>query len=73
MIVRYGYSFYNGWYTGAKEIIFDLDPEKKEYNLNFSWDNEWRVNRASGAQPIRVKRLKYNAFKKWYLIILCNN
>lgn len=60
MVVRYDYSFYNGWYTGAKEIIFDLSPEKKEYNINFSWDNEWRVI-ASGAQPIRVKRLKYNA------------
>jgi hypothetical protein len=60
MIVRYDYSFANGWRTGAKEITFELDPKSTECNLEFSWNNEWRIV-ASGAKPKKVKRVKYHA------------
>jgi hypothetical protein len=58
MTVRYDYSFANGWRTGAKEITFELDPKSTECNLEFSWDNEWRIV-ASGATPKKVIRSKY--------------
>ncbi len=60
LTVRYDYSFAKGWRTGAKEIIFELDANNKEYNLEFSWNNEWRVI-AAGATPKKVKRVKYQA------------
>ncbi len=43
-----------------KEITFELDPKSKTCDLEFSWDNEWRVI-ASGAKPKKVKRVKYQA------------
>ncbi len=58
--IRYDYSFAKGWRTGAKEIEFDLDPEKTDFDLTFSWNNKWRVS-ARGAAPLKAKRLKYNA------------
>ena len=60
MTVRYDYSFAKGWRTGAKEIIFELDPKNKECDLEFSWYNQWRVV-ASGAKAQKVKRVKYQA------------
>lgn len=58
--IRYDYSFAKGWRTGAKEITFELDKQKKEYDLEFSWHNQWRVI-AGGATPQRVERLKYRS------------
>ena len=46
LTVRYDYSFVVGWWfkrNGANEIIFKLDPTKKEYDLSFSWKNEFRA------------------------------
>ena len=46
LTVRYDYSFVVGWWfkrNGANEIIFKLNPTKKEYDLSFSWQNEFRV------------------------------
>jgi hypothetical protein len=60
MTVRYDYSFANGWRSGAKEIIFELDPKSTECNLEFSWNNEWRIV-ASNAKPKKVTRVKYQA------------
>ena len=60
MTVRYDYSFANGWRTGAKEIVFELDSQNSDCDLEFSWDNEWRVV-ASGAKPKQVKRVKFHA------------
>jgi hypothetical protein len=57
--VRYDFSFAKGWRTGAKEIVFELGPDQKEYNLEFSWHNNWRII-AQGAKPQKVKRLKFN-------------
>ncbi len=59
LIVRYDYSFAKGWRTGAKEITFELNPKNKDCDLEFSWNNEWRVM-ASGAKPQKVKRVKYH-------------
>ncbi len=56
--IRYDYSFAGGWRTGAKEIVFELNPSKKKYNLNFSWHDKWRIL-AAGASPKDVKRMRY--------------
>lgn len=58
--VRYDYSFAKGFRKGAKEICFELCPEKKSYLLNFSWYNQDRIT-AEGAKLKEVKRDKYRA------------
>lgn len=58
--IRYDFSFAKGWRTGAKEIIFELAQDQKEYNLEFSWYDQWRII-AQGAKPQKVKHLKYNS------------
>lgn len=60
MTVRYDYSFAKGFRTGAKEITFELNSQKKDYFLNFSWQDKWRVS-APGALPLEVKRMRYKA------------
>ena len=43
MVVRYDYSFANGFRKGAKEVTFEVDSAKNECDLKFSWDDESRV------------------------------
>lgn len=59
--VRYDFSFANGWRTGAREITLNLDAQKSEYNLEFCWNNEWRIN-AWGAKPQKgsLRKLSYS-------------
>lgn len=58
--VRYDFSFAHGLRTGAREIQLNLDTQKSEYNLEFCWNNEWRIS-AVGAQPQKgsLKKLAY--------------
>lgn len=60
MTVRYDYSFAKGFRKGAKEMRFELSPEKKAYLLNFSWYNNDRIF-AEGAKLQEVKRVRYKA------------
>ncbi len=60
MTVRYDYSFAGGFRTGAKEVTFELNSQKKDYQLNFSWQDKWRIS-ADGALPLEVKRMRYKA------------
>ncbi|CAN5177897.1 hypothetical protein BH09DEP1_BH09DEP1_7400 [soil metagenome] len=60
LTVRYDYSFYRGWRTGAKEVTLELSSDKQAYDLNFSWHDKWRIM-AEGAQAKEVKKLKYKA------------
>lgn len=59
LIIRYDYSFAKGWRTGAKEIVFELEKDTSECDVQFSWNNQWRII-AGGAQPQKVKRMKFN-------------
>lgn len=58
--VRYDYSFAKGFRKGAKEMLFELNPDKKEYLLNFSWYHDDRIT-AEGAKLKEVKRVRYKA------------
>lgn len=58
MTVRYDYSFAKGFRTGAKEVIFELNNQQKDYTLNFSWHDKWRII-ADGALAKDVKRMRY--------------
>lgn len=58
--IRYDYSFACGVRTGAKEITFELSPEKRSYDLNFSWHDTWRII-AEGAKAKEAKRMRYKA------------
>lgn len=58
--VRYDYSFAKGFRKGAKEMCFELSPERKAYLLNFSWYNTNRIT-AEGAKLKDVKRDRYKA------------
>lgn len=58
--IRYDYSFAKGFRTGAKEITFELSPEKRSYDLSFSWHDTWRII-AEGAIAKEAKRMRYKA------------
>jgi hypothetical protein len=60
--VKYRYNFpqARGLYKGAKEIIFEIAPDKKECDLEFSWQDSWRVI-ASQAKPKKIKKVNYSA------------
>lgn len=58
--VRYDYSFAKGFRKGAKEMLFELNPAKKKYLLNFSWHHDDRIT-AEGAKLKVAKRVRYKA------------
>lgn len=31
------------WHTEKKELHFEIPPDKKEFNINFSWDSDVRI------------------------------
>jgi len=37
IVIRYDYSFVNGYKTGSREIEFIISPEKSDYVLRFAW------------------------------------
>jgi len=37
ILIRYDYSFVNGYKKGSREIEFTISPEKNDYILSFSW------------------------------------
>lgn len=60
VMVRYDYSFAKGFRKGAKEMLFELSPDKKSYQLNFSWYKSDRIT-AEGAKLKEAKKVKYKA------------
>jgi hypothetical protein len=63
--LRYDYSFAKGFRSGAKEMIVEVEPNKKELDISFSWNNEHRII-APGIKINKdsIKRLKFNAQQK---------
>ena len=59
MIIRYDFSFANGFRKGAKEITFDLENNKNKHEISFSWKNKLRIS-VSDAIPKKVETLEYN-------------
>lgn len=60
LVVSYRYNFAKGYYKGAKEVIFEVAPDKKECALGFSWSSSSRVL-VSGAKPKTIKKISYPA------------
>jgi|GEM_PF-4483742 len=58
-VVKYRYNFAQGYCKGAKEVTFEIEPDKKECVLEFSWKNSWRVL-ASQAKPKKIKKVNYS-------------
>lgn len=60
VVIRYEYSFLKGMYRGTNDITFSFnDPNKKDYDLSFSWKKEhepWRVI-MSGAKVLSKKKI----------------
>lgn len=57
LTVRYDYSFANGFRAGAKEITFEItNPQKKEYDIHFSWNDKYRVI-VDGAKPCKTVKI----------------
>ncbi len=59
LTIRYDYSFAKGFRTGAKEITFELNSDKKEYEVMFSWKNKDRIIMPGGIAKV-IKRLEFN-------------
>lgn len=60
LVVRYRYNFNKGYYKGAKEVTFEVAPDKKECALQFSWNNSSRIT-ASGAKPKTIKKVNFSS------------
>lgn len=57
VIVTYQCSFQNGAYKSAKEVEYEIQPDAKEANLTFSWNEKQRVV-LSDSKIKHVKELK---------------
>ena len=59
VVIRYDYNFLKGTYQGANEVTFELDDcVKKNYEVTFSWNNEFRIilpgGKAKKKTPIKL-------------------
>jgi len=57
LVIRYDYEFMNGSRKGAKEVIFEVNPNVSVLNLTFSWKDKWRVV-LDNATPISMARIE---------------
>lgn len=57
LTVQYEYEFANGLYTGKKDVSFTVKPDAKELNINFSWDDNYRIQ-IDNAQAKSIKKAK---------------